>query len=63
MIAFRTDKITKPEKLLKLKKESDKIGNKYKDLICEEINAYAKKIGIPMRFSVIIDLKLYGKRR
>lgn len=28
MIVFETDKITNPEKLLKLKKESDKIGNK-----------------------------------
>jgi len=63
MIVFETDKIANPKQLLKLKKEADKIGNKYKDLICEEINAYAKKIGIPMRFSVIVDLKLFGKRR
>lgn len=63
MIVYRTNKITEPEKILKINEKLDKIGNMYKSLIGKEINDYAKKIGFPMLFSVIIDLKLVGKTK
>lgn len=63
MIAYRTDKITEPEKLKKVKKKLDKIGNKYKAPIVKEIEDYCKKIGFGVYFDVIIDLKLVGKVR
>lgn len=61
MIAYRTDKFPEPEKLRKVKKELDKIGNKYKVPIVKEIEDYCKKIGFSISFDVIIDLKLVGK--
>lgn len=49
------------EKLKKIKKKLDKIGNKYKALIVKEIEDYCKKIGFGIFFDIIIDLKLVGK--
>ena len=63
MIVYRVNEIAEPEKILQLKKKLEKIGNRYKDRIGKEINAYAKKIGIPMLLNVIIDLKLVGKTK
>ena len=63
MIACRTNKIEEPEKIVRIKKKLDKIGNRYKARIGKEINDYAKKIGFPMLFGVIIDLKLVGKTK
>lgn len=63
MMVYRTDKIAEPEKVLKIKKKLEKIGNKYKNKICEEINDYAKKIGLPMFLGVIINLKLVCKTK
>jgi len=63
MILYRTNKIAEPEKILKINEKLDKIGNRYKSRIGKEINDYAKKIGFPMFFGVIIDLKLVGKTK
>lgn len=61
MMAYRTNKIPEPEKLRKLKKKVDKIGNKYKTQIDKEINDYCKKIGFGMFVDIIMDLKLVGR--
>ena len=61
MIAYKTNKISEPEDLKKLKKKLDKIGNKYRTQICKEISDYAKKIGFSLIFDIILDLKLIGK--
>lgn len=60
-MAYKTNKIREPEKLRKLKKKLDEIGNKYKAPIAKEIEDYCKKIGFGIFFDVIIDLKLMGK--
>ena len=61
MIAYKPNKIPEPEKLRKLKKKLDKIGNKYKAPIVKEIDDYCKKIGFGMFFDIIIDIRLEGK--
>ncbi len=61
MIAYRTDKIPEPEKLKYIKKELDKIGEKYITKIGKEINDYCKKIGFNMFIDVIMDLSFVGK--
>ena len=63
MMVYRTNKIAEPEKLVKIKKRLEKIGNRHKNQIGREINDYAKKIDFPMFLSVIIDLKLTGKAK
>ena len=61
MIAYKPNKIAEPEKLMKVKKKLDKIGNKYKPQIVKKIDDYCKKIGFSMFFDVVIDIKLVGK--